>query len=151
MCGYGRGSDWWMGLMITCTLSTRHHTLQVTDTHILVCPLFQSPLAVSWQRIFNTGTITVSLNLSLIKFYVHRCTLTPNTFFHRLPYRSKLSTDNCVGCLTCFHDNFLEWTTQKSQPLYWPVSDQLIHSPIQIPSIVTSWQYGGSSFSTLTD
>jgi hypothetical protein len=103
--------------MITNTPSTRHHTLQVTDTHTSVSsvPVFTSRFVATD---FNTGTVAVSLNLSLIKFYVHRCTLTPNTFFHRLPYRSKLSTDNCVGRPTCFQDNSSERTTQKSQSLY---------------------------------
>jgi hypothetical protein len=35
----------------------------LTDASVL--SLLQSPLAVSWQRIFNTGAITVLLNYAL--------------------------------------------------------------------------------------
>jgi hypothetical protein len=54
-----------------------------------------SSLCVSWQRIYNTGTIPVSLNYTLqilhIKSSLHSRTLATNSFLHRLAYRTELS------------------------------------------------------------
>jgi hypothetical protein len=41
------------------------HTLQFTAANTSVLSLLQSPLSVSWQRDFNTGTVTVSLSYKL--------------------------------------------------------------------------------------
>jgi hypothetical protein len=56
-----------------------------------------SSLSVSWQRIYNTGTITVSLNYTLqvlhINSSLHSRTPATNAFLHSLPYRTELSTE----------------------------------------------------------
>jgi hypothetical protein len=78
MClsGYRRGLDWILVLLTTYIL-----TIRDTDhwhIHISVLNLLHSPLAVSWQRIFNTGTVRVSLNytfqISHIKSSLHNQT-----------------------------------------------------------------------------
>jgi hypothetical protein len=88
---------------------------------MVVLLLLQSPLAVSWQWIL-TQIITVSLNYTLqtshIKSSLHSGTLATNSFLHSLPYRTELSTDNCLGCPSCLQDNSSAQIMQKTQPLY---------------------------------
>jgi hypothetical protein len=62
MSDYGQGLDWWLYLLTTYILMTCDYTLQISHTQTSVLSLLLSSLAVSWQRNFNTGTITVSLN-----------------------------------------------------------------------------------------
>jgi hypothetical protein len=55
-----------------------------------------SSLSVSWQRIYNTGTLTVLLNYTLqilhIKSSLHSRTLATNSLLQSLRYRTELST-----------------------------------------------------------
>jgi hypothetical protein len=64
-------------------LSTHDSRIHFTDhchTQTIVLNILQSPIAVSWQRSFNTGTTTVSLNYTLQILYM-------KSFLHSRPFK----------------------------------------------------------------
>jgi hypothetical protein len=109
-------------------------TIHIIDTHRLVCPHSIPVFIIRFLATdFNTGIITSlndTLQITHIKSYLHRRTLETNCFLHKLPYRTEILTDNCLGRHRCLQDNSSERTTQKTQLLYCceGVFTALLHS-----------------------
>jgi hypothetical protein len=104
------------------TPTTRYYTLQITDAQRLVSSIYSSPLAVSWQwiwtpELYNSHWTTHARYHT--KYSLHSRTLAINSFRHSLPYRTELSTDNCLGRPSCLQDTSSSRITQKTQPLYF--------------------------------
>jgi hypothetical protein len=72
---------------------------------------------------FNTGTVIGSLNYTIQISYIqsssHGRTFATDAFLQSLPYRTEISTSNCVDCPSFLQDNSSVRATQKTQPLYW--------------------------------
>jgi hypothetical protein len=53
VCDYRRGMDWWMDLLTTCIHHSELHIIDYRHTQTSFLSLLQSPLAVSWKRLYH--------------------------------------------------------------------------------------------------
>jgi hypothetical protein len=104
--------DWWVDLLTTYA---HHSELQALTTLSLISTIHSSPQhllslfqpavsspAVPWQRLLTVETF---------QFHALRC------YLQSLPWRTQLSTNNCLPGWRPFHTNLLVFSSQADSQL----------------------------------